>query len=73
MTRLKINGVEEELPVATIAELLAARGIDRRRGFSPSRSTAMSCAALNGPGRRCRPATMSRSFVRFRAAELRVG
>jgi sulfur carrier protein len=28
MTRLKINGVEAELPVATIAELLAERGID---------------------------------------------
>ena len=28
MTRLKINGVEEEVAAATIAELLAARGID---------------------------------------------
>lgn len=28
MTRLKINGVEEEVAVATIAELLAQRGID---------------------------------------------
>ena len=28
MTRLKINGVEEELAVSTIAELLAARGVD---------------------------------------------
>ena len=33
MTRLKINGVEEELPVATIAELLAARGIDPKARF----------------------------------------
>ena len=28
MTRLKINGVEEEVAVATVAELLAERGID---------------------------------------------
>lgn len=28
MTRLKINGTEEEIAVATIAELLAERGID---------------------------------------------
>ena len=28
MTQLKINGVEEEVAAATIAELLAARGID---------------------------------------------
>ena len=28
MTRLKVNGVEEEVAVATIAELLADRGID---------------------------------------------
>jgi sulfur carrier protein len=28
MTRLKVNGVEEEVAVATIAELLAERGID---------------------------------------------
>ena len=28
MTRLKINGVEEEIAVATVAELLAERGID---------------------------------------------
>lgn len=28
MTRLQINGVEEEVAVATIAELLAERGID---------------------------------------------
>jgi sulfur carrier protein len=33
MTRLKINGVEEELPVTTIAELLAARGIDAKARF----------------------------------------
>ena len=33
MTRLKINGVEEELAVATIAELLAARGIDPKARF----------------------------------------
>jgi len=28
VTRLKINGVEEEVAATTIAELLAARGID---------------------------------------------
>jgi sulfur carrier protein len=33
MTRLKINGVEEELAVATIAELLAERGIDPNARF----------------------------------------
>jgi sulfur carrier protein len=33
MTRLKINGVEEELAVATIAELLARRGIDPNARF----------------------------------------
>jgi sulfur carrier protein len=26
--RLKINGVEEEIPVMTVSELLTARGID---------------------------------------------
>ena len=33
MTRLKVNGVEEELAVATIAELLAERGIDPNARF----------------------------------------
>ncbi len=33
MTRLLINGVEEELAVATIAELLAERGIDPNARF----------------------------------------
>ena len=33
MTRLKINGIEEEVPAATIAELLAARGIDPKARF----------------------------------------
>ena len=28
MTRLRVNGVEEEIAAATIAELLAVRGID---------------------------------------------
>ena len=28
MTRIKINGVDEEVAAATIAELLVARGID---------------------------------------------
>ena len=28
MTRLKVNGVEEEVAASTIAELLAARGVD---------------------------------------------
>lgn len=33
MTRLKINGSEEEIAVATIAELLAERGIDAGARF----------------------------------------
>jgi sulfur carrier protein len=33
MTRLKINGVEEEVAVATVAELLAERGIDPKARF----------------------------------------
>jgi sulfur carrier protein len=28
MTRLKINGVDEEVAASTVAQLLAARGID---------------------------------------------
>lgn len=28
MTRLRINGVEEEVAVTTVSELLAARGVD---------------------------------------------
>jgi sulfur carrier protein len=33
MTRIKINGVDEEVAAATIAELLAARGIDPTARF----------------------------------------
>ncbi len=33
MTRLRVNGVEEELAAATVAELLAARGIDPQARF----------------------------------------
>jgi sulfur carrier protein len=33
MTRLRINGVEEEVAAATVAELLAARGIDPAARF----------------------------------------
>ncbi|MBV9827087.1 MAG: sulfur carrier protein ThiS [Alphaproteobacteria bacterium] len=33
MTRLRINGVEAELAVATITELLAERGIDPTARF----------------------------------------
>lgn len=33
MTRLLINGVEAELPVGTVAELLAVRGIDPKARF----------------------------------------
>ncbi len=33
MTRLWINGVEEEVEVATVSELLAARGVDRAAKF----------------------------------------
>ena len=33
MTRLRINGVEEEVAAKTVAELLTARGIDPRARF----------------------------------------
>ena len=33
MTRLRINGVEAEVAVATIAELLALRGVDPKARF----------------------------------------
>ena len=33
MTRLRINGVEEEVAVATVAELLVARGVDSAARF----------------------------------------
>ena len=33
MTRVRINGVEAEVEVTTIAELLAARGIDPKARF----------------------------------------
>jgi sulfur carrier protein len=33
MTRLKINGVEEEIAAETVAQLLAARGIDPSARF----------------------------------------
>jgi sulfur carrier protein len=33
MTRLRINGVEEEIAAATLAELLAARGVDPKSRF----------------------------------------
>ena len=33
MTRLKINGVEEEVTAATVAQLLAGRGIDPSARF----------------------------------------
>ena len=54
MTRLGSTASRREVAAATIAELLAERGIDPRRGFSPSRSTAPWCAAPNGRPRRCR-------------------
>ena len=33
MTRVKINGVDEEVAAATVAQLLAARGIDPTARF----------------------------------------
>jgi sulfur carrier protein len=33
MTRLKINGLEEEVAAATLAELLVARGVDPNARF----------------------------------------
>jgi sulfur carrier protein len=33
MTRLRINGVEEEVAVTTVSELLAARGVDPAAKF----------------------------------------
>ena len=33
MTRLRVNGVEAEIAAATVAELLAARGVDPKARF----------------------------------------
>jgi sulfur carrier protein len=33
MTRVRINGVEEEIAVVTVSELLAARGVDPTAKF----------------------------------------
>jgi sulfur carrier protein len=33
MTRLKVNGVDEEVAAATVAQLLASRGIDPAARF----------------------------------------
>jgi sulfur carrier protein len=33
MTRLRINGLEEEVTVTTVGELLAARGVDAAAKF----------------------------------------
>jgi sulfur carrier protein len=33
MTRVRINGVEEEIEVTTVSELLAARGVDPSAKF----------------------------------------
>jgi sulfur carrier protein len=33
MARLRVNGVEEEIAVGTVAELLAARGVDASARF----------------------------------------
>jgi len=33
MTRMRINGVEEEVAVTTVAELLVARGVDPAARF----------------------------------------
>ena len=33
MTRIRINGVDEELGVSTVSELLVARGVDRTARF----------------------------------------
>jgi sulfur carrier protein len=33
MIRLKVNGVEDEVPAATVGELLAARGIEANARF----------------------------------------
>ena len=33
MTRLRVNGVEEEVGAATVAELLAVRGVDPTARF----------------------------------------
>jgi sulfur carrier protein len=33
MTRLKVNGVDEEIAATTVAQLLAARGIDPAARF----------------------------------------
>jgi sulfur carrier protein len=33
MTRIRINGVEEEIAVSTVSDLLAARGVDPNARF----------------------------------------
>jgi sulfur carrier protein len=33
MTRIRINGVEEEIAATTVSELLVARGVDRAARF----------------------------------------
>ena len=54
MTRLKINGVDEEVAASTVAQLLAARGIDPAARFlavavngSVVRRAVWDAAALN--------------------------
>ena len=67
MTRLRINGVEEEVAVTTVSELLAARGVDPAAKFLAValngavvrrvewRSTPLGPAATRTPPRPCRP------------------
>jgi hypothetical protein len=48
MTRLKINGVDEEVAARRSRNCSPRAASTRRRGFSPSRSTARWCAARMG-------------------------
>ncbi len=60
MMRLRINGIEEEVAAATLAELLTARGVDAKARFL---AVAVNGAVVRraewpaqtaGAGRRCR-------------------
>ena len=72
MTRLKINGVEEEVAATTVGELLAARGIDPAARFLAVAVNGAVVRRAEWPRRPSGPATMSRSSARFRAAERKV-
>ena len=71
MTRLKINGVDEEVAATTIAQLLVARGIDPAARFlavavngAVVRRTSWDEAVFNTGRGRDRPAVAGRVTLR---------